>query len=257
MNYINEGMITMERLQKVIAHSGVASRRKAEELILQGKVKVNGKVVTELGIKVSSQDKIVVDGIPIEREEPVYYLLYKPRGVISSVSDDKGRKVVTDFLKEVGKRIYPIGRLDYDTSGLLLLTNDGEFANLLMHPRYEIEKIYIAKVKGIPTRDKLKLLEKGVKLDDGMTAPAKVKLLSADRRKKTAIIEIRIHEGRNRQVRRMFEAIGHQVVKLKRERYAFLDLKGLNPGDFRELSPHEVKQLRALALSGGNAKLNL
>ncbi|WP_374719736.1 23S rRNA pseudouridine(2605) synthase RluB [Parageobacillus toebii] len=241
----------MERLQKVIAHAGIASRRKAEQLILQGKVKVNGKVVTELGVKVGPQDKVEVDGIPIEREEPVYYLFYKPRGVISSVKDDKGRKVVTDFFKDVDKRIYPIGRLDYDTSGILLLTNDGDFANLLMHPRYEIEKVYIAKVKGIPTREQLKQLEKGIMLEDGMTAPAKVKLLSHNKQKQTAIIEIRIHEGRNRQVRRMFEAIGCKVMKLKRERYAFLDLKGLNPGEYRKLTPHEVKQLRALALSGG------
>ncbi|KIP20815.1 Ribosomal large subunit pseudouridine synthase B [Anoxybacillus ayderensis] len=240
----------MERLQKVIAHAGVASRRKAEQLIVEGKVKVNGKVVTELGVKVSPQDRIEVDGIPLEREEPVYYLLYKPRGVISSVKDEKGRKVVTDFFKHVNKRIYPIGRLDYDTSGLLLLTNDGEFANILMHPRYEIEKVYIAKVKGIPVREKMKQLEKGVMLEDGVTAPAKAKVLSIDKRKQTAIVELRIHEGRNRQVRRMFEAIGHPVLKLKRERYAFLDLKGLNPGDYRELSPHEVKQLRALALAG-------
>ncbi|WP_461202324.1 23S rRNA pseudouridine(2605) synthase RluB [Anoxybacillus sp. TBDG-1] len=240
----------MERLQKVIAHAGVASRRKAEQLIIEGKVKVNGKVVTELGVKVSPQDRIEVDGIPLEREEPVYYLLYKPRGVISSVKDEKGRKVVTDFFKHVNKRIYPIGRLDYDTSGLLLLTNDGEFANVLMHPRYEIEKVYIAKVKGIPVREKIKQLEKGVMLQDGVTAPAKAKVLSIDKRKQTAIVELRIHEGRNRQVRRMFEAIGHPVLKLKRERYAFLDLKGLNPGDYRELSPHEVKQLRALALAG-------
>lgn len=240
----------MERLQKVIARAGVASRRKAEQLIVEGKVKVNGKVVTELGVKVSPQDRIEVDDIPLEREEPVYYLLYKPRGVISSVKDEKGRKVVTDFFKHVNKRIYPIGRLDYDTSGLLLLTNDGEFANLLMHPRYEIEKVYIAKVKGIPAREKIKQLEKGVALEDGVTAPAKAKVLSIDKRKQTAIVELRIHEGRNRQVRRMFEAIGHPVLKLKRERYAFLDLKGLNPGDYRELSPHEVKQLRALALAG-------
>lgn len=240
----------MERLQKVIAHAGIASRRKAEQLIVEGKVKVNGKVVTELGVKVSPQDRIEVDGIPLEREEPVYYLLYKPRGVICSVKDEKGRKVVTDFFKHVNKRIYPIGRLDYDTSGLLLLTNDGEFANLLMHPRYEIEKVYIAKVKGIPAREKVKQLEKGVALEDGVTAPAKAKVLSIDKRKQTAIVELRIHEGRNRQVRRMFEAIGHPVLKLKRERYAFLDLKGMNPGDYRELSPHEVKQLRALALAG-------
>lgn len=130
------------------------------------------------------------------------------------------------------------------------MTNDGDFANLLMHPRYEIEKVYIAKVKGIPTHEQLKRLEQGVQLEDGMTAPAKVKLLSADRKKGTAIVEIRIHEGRNRQVRRMFEAIGCEVLKLKRERYAFLDLKGMRPGEYRELTPHEVKLLRVLAQSG-------
>ncbi|MGG4042284.1 pseudouridine synthase, partial [Bacillus smithii] len=226
------------------------SRRKAEQLIVEGKVKVNGEVVTELGTKVSDSDKIEVEGIPVEREEKVYFLLYKPRGVISSVRDDKGRKTVIDFFPHVDKRIYPIGRLDYDTSGLLLLTNDGEFANLLMHPRYKIEKTYIAKLKGIPPRPALKQLEKGVELEDGMTAPAKVKFLSGDRKKNTAIVEITIHEGRNRQVRRMFEKIGYPVLKLRRERFAFLTLQGLNAGEFRELSPHEVKQLRELALRG-------
>lgn len=239
----------MERLQKVIAHSGVASRRKAEQLILEGKVKINGKVVTELGTKVNSNDKVEVNGIPIEREEPVYFLLYKPRGVISSVSDDKGRKVVTDYFDKIDKRIYPIGRLDYDTSGLLLLTNDGDFANTLMHPKYEIEKVYVGKVKGIPSREKIKQLEKGIKLEDGMTSPAKIKMLSMDKKKGTSIFEITIHEGRNRQVRRMFEAIGHEVIKLKRERYAFLNLNGLTTGEYRELLPHEVKQLRALAMA--------
>ncbi|MFT4413149.1 23S rRNA pseudouridine(2605) synthase RluB [Fredinandcohnia humi] len=242
----------MERLQKVIAHAGVASRRKAEELIQTGHVKVNGKVVKELGTKVSSNDKIEVSGIPLEREEPVYFLLYKPRQVISSVSDDKGRKVVTDFFPEIRQRIYPVGRLDYDTSGLLLLTNDGEFANLLMHPKYEIEKVYVAKVKGIPPKEKLRQLEKGIKLEDGMTAPARVKLLSMDKKKQTAIIELTIHEGRNRQVRRMFEAIGHDVLKLKREKYGFLTLRGLHTGEHRELLPHEVKQLRALASTEGH-----
>ena len=240
----------MERLQKVIAQAGIASRRKAEQLIVEGKVKVNGEVVTELGTKVSDSDKIEVEGIPVEREEKVYFLLYKPRGVISSVRDDKGRKTVIDFFPHVDKRIYPIGRLDYDTSGLLLLTNDGEFANLLMHPRYKIKKTYIAKLKGIPPRPALKQLEKGVELEDGMTAPAKVKFLSGDRKKNTAIVEITIHEGRNRQVRRMFEKIGYPVLKLRRERFAFLTLQGLNAGEFRELSPHEVKQLRELALRG-------
>lgn len=244
----------MERLQKVIARAGIASRRKAEQLILEGKVKVNGKVVTELGVKVSPRDRVEVNGIPLEKEHPVYILFYKPRGVISSVKDDKGRKVVTDFLPEIEQRIFPVGRLDYDTSGLLLLTNDGDFANLLMHPSSEIDKVYVAKVKGIPSREKLKELEKGIMLEDGITAPAKAKLLRADRKKNTAVVELTIHEGRNRQVRRMFEAIGHPVMKLKRERYAFLTLKGLNAGDFRELTPHEVKQLRVLAEKRGADK---
>ena len=238
----------MERLQKVIAQAGITSRRKAETLILEGKVKVNGKVVTELGVKVDpKKDKIEVNGIPLEREEPVYYLLYKPRGVISSVSDEKGRKTVTDFV-ETDYRIFPAGRLDYDTSGAIILTNDGEFAQLLTHPKHEIEKVYVAKVRGIPTGKKIKMLREGVMLEDGKTAPAKVKVLSVDRKKNVAIIRITIHEGRNRQVRRMFEAVGHEVVKLKRERIAFLDLKGMNPGDVRPLKPIEVKHLRELAL---------
>ncbi|MED4532249.1 23S rRNA pseudouridine(2605) synthase RluB [Metabacillus fastidiosus] len=243
----------MERLQKVIAHAGIASRRKAEQLIQEGKVKVNGKVVTELGTKVTDQDRVEVEGVPLEREEPVYLLLYKPTGVISAVKDDKNRKVVTDFFPYITQRIYPIGRLDYDTSGLLLLTNDGEFANILTHPRYEVEKTYVAKLKGIPLREQVKQLERGIQLEDGKTAPAKVKVLSIDKKKQTSIVEIKIREGRNRQVRRMFEAIGHQVQKLKREQLAFLDLKGLSTGDSRELTPHEVKQLRALALHGRNA----
>lgn len=237
----------MDRLQKVIAHAGFASRRKAEQLIQEGKVTVNGKVVKELGVKVSSNDKVEVAGVPVQREVPVYYLFYKPRGVISSVSDDKGRKVVTDYFPLIEQRIYPVGRLDYDTSGLLLLTNDGEFANLLMHPRNEIEKKYVVKTKGIPTIDQLKSLQRGIKLEDGKTAPAIVKMNTVDNRKQTAIIEMTIHEGRNRQVRRMFEAIGTPVLKLKRERYGFLTLDGLRTGDIRELSPHEVKQLRTMA----------
>ena len=237
----------MERLQKVIAHAGIASRRKAEELILQGKVKVNGEVVKELGIKISNSDRVEVEGIPIEKEEPVYFLFYKPRGVISSVKDEKGRKAVTDFFPEIKQRIYPVGRLDYDTSGLILLTNDGEFANLLMHPRNEIEKEYIAKIKGIPPREKIKSLEKGIQLEDGKTAPARAKVLSIDKKKGTAIVQLTIHEGRNRQVRRMFEAIGHPVMKLRRERYAFLTLHSLKAGESRELTAHEVKQLRVLA----------
>lgn len=244
----------MERLQKVIAHAGLASRRKAEELIKEGRVKVNGTVVKELGVKVGPNDRIEVNEVPLQKEVPVYFLFYKPRGVISAVTDDKNRKVVTDYFPHVEERIYPVGRLDYDTSGLLLVTNDGEFANVLMHPKHEVDKVYVAKVKGIPLREQLRKLEKGIMLEDGKTAPAKTKVLSADKRKQTAIIEITIHEGRNRQVRRMFDAIGHPVLKLKRERYGFLTLHGLSAGDARELTPHEVKQMRALALNEGKKR---
>ncbi|WP_059106035.1 pseudouridine synthase [Shouchella shacheensis] len=239
----------MERLQKVIAQAGVASRRKAEELITAGRVTVNGKKVTELGVKVTPvKDKVEVDGVPLDREEPVYYLLYKPSGVISAAKDDKNRQIVTDYV-ETDKRIYPVGRLDYDTSGLILLTNDGEFANALMHPRYNIEKEYIAKVKGIPERELIKKMEAGLRLEDGKTAPAKAKIMSIDKRKQTAIVRLIIHEGRNRQVRRMFEAIGHPVMKLKRERYAHLTLEQLKPGGGRPLKPFEVKQLRELTVT--------
>ncbi|RID89276.1 rRNA pseudouridine synthase [Peribacillus asahii] len=244
----------MERLQKVIAHAGLASRRKAEELIKEGRVKVNGTVVKELGVKVGPNDRIEVNEVPLQKEAPVYFLFYKPRGVISAVADDKNRKVVTDYFPHVEERIYPVGRLDYDTSGLLLLTNDGEFANVLMHPKHEVDKVYVAKVKGIPLRENLRKLERGVMLEDGKTAPAKTKVLSVDKRKQTAIVEITIHEGRNRQVRRMFDAIGHPVLKLKRERYGFLTLHGLSAGDARELTPHEVKQMRALALNEGKKR---
>ncbi|MBO0995344.1 pseudouridine synthase [Bacillus sp. SD088] len=240
----------MERLQKVIAHAGIASRRKAEELIITGRVKVNGKTIKELGTKVLPTDKIAVDEVPVVQEEKRYMLFYKPRGVISAVSDDKGRKVVTDFFQNIEERIYPVGRLDYDTSGLLILTNDGEFSNLLAHPRYKIKKVYIVKVKGIPSKEALKKLERGVHLEDGKTAPAKVKVTSFDKRKGTAIIEVTLQEGRNRQVRRMMEAIGHPVMKLKREQYGFLDLHGLNAGESRELTLHEVKLLRTLAQTG-------
>lgn len=241
----------MERLQKVIAYAGVASRRKAEQLIVEGKVKVNGKVVRELGTKVSNSDTIEVEGVKLEKEDKVYFLLYKPKGYISAVTDDKGRKTVVDiFKKRVPERIFPVGRLDYDTTGLLLLTNDGEFSYQLTHPKFKIDKTYIARVKGVPTIEGLKKLQRGIKLEDGKTAPAKVSMTSFDEKAGKAICEITIHEGKNHQVRRMFEAIGTPVVKLKRERFAFLDLGSLKPGEYRELTKHEVKLLRVLAETG-------
>jgi 23S rRNA pseudouridine2605 synthase len=240
----------MERLQKVMAQAGIASRRKSEELIVKGKVKVNGVVVTELGTRVSSTDQVEVEGIQIVKEENVYYLLYKPKGVISTANDDKGRKTVMDFFPHIEERIFPVGRLDYDTSGVIILTNDGDFSYLMTHPKFEIKKTYIAKVKGIPSRDNLRKLERGIELEDGMTAPANVKMQSMDKRSQTAIVEITIHEGRNRQVRRMFDAIGCPVDSLKREEFAILSTRGLNAGEARELTLHEVKQLRVLAETG-------
>jgi 23S rRNA pseudouridine2605 synthase len=240
----------MERLQKVMAQAGIASRRKSEELIVKGKVKVNGVVVTELGTRVSSTDQVEVEGIQIVKEENVYYLLYKPKGVISTANDDKGRKTVMDFFPHIEERIFPVGRLDYDTSGVIILTNDGDFSYQMTHPKFEIKKTYIAKVKGIPSRDNLRKLERGIELEDGMTAPANVKMQSMDKKSQTAIVEITIHEGRNRQVRRMFDAIGCPVDSLKREEFAILSTRGLNAGEARELTLHEVKQLRVLAETG-------
>ena len=233
----------MERLQKVMAHSGVASRRKSEQMILEGRVSVNGKKVTELGYKVANRDLIEVDGVPVYQEEPVYFALYKPRGVISAVSDDKGRKVVNDLFPGVSERIFPVGRLDYDTSGLLIMTNDGEFANILTHPKHEINKTYVAKVKGVAANEELRMLARGVKIDGRKTAPARYNILSTDRTKGTSIIELTIHEGRNHQVKKMLEAVGFPVLKLKREKIGSLDLIGLTSGRYRELSKKEVSQL--------------
>lgn len=237
----------MERLQKVIANSGYCSRRKAEEEIKKGHVTVNGRVVMELGTKVDTQDVVEINGTVIKKEEnKEYILLYKPRETITSVHDDKGRKTVLDCIdSEV--RVYPVGRLDYDTTGLLLLTNDGELANLLMHPKTEIDKVYVAKIRGILTGAEINRLKNGIVIDGRKTAKAKIKVRKSDRKTMTSIVEITIHEGRNHQVKKMFEHVGHEVLKLKRERFAFLDLKGLRSGEYRCLSIKEVKKLYAMA----------
>lgn len=240
----------MERLQKVLAQAGIASRRKSETLITEGKVKVNGVVVKELGTKVSATDRVEVQGVELVKERFVYYLLYKPRGIVSTVDDEKGRKTVLDLFPHVEERIFPVGRLDYDTSGVIIMTNDGDFSYLMTHPKFGIKKKYIAKVKGIPDRESLRKLERGIDLEDGKTAPANVKLRTVDKKTGTAIVEIVIHEGRNRQVRRMFDAIGCPVQKLRREEFAILTTHGLNAGEARELTTHEVKQLRVLAETG-------
>lgn len=235
----------MERLQKVLAHAGVASRRHCEELIVQGKVQVNGQVVRELGTRVDpDRDRIVVNGRPIRAEQHVYLMLNKPTGVITSVSDPQGRRVVTDLLKGQKERVYPVGRLDYNTSGLLLLTNDGELANKLAHPSYEIDKVYRAWVKGVPSLEKLSKLAKGIMLEDGMTAPGEARMVKKTPGNEKALLEIIIHEGRNRQVRRMCAAIGHPVIELERIRLGFLTLEGLAQGQYRPLTSAEVERLK-------------
>ena len=233
----------MERLQKIIASSGYCSRRKAEELISSGKVKVNGDIVTELGYKANYDDYIEVSGNKInEKEDKVYYLLNKPRGIVTSSNDDKGRKTVVDLIK-TDKRIYPIGRLDYDTTGLLILTNDGELTNYLTHPKNNIEKVYVAKIKGLITKEELAKLCKGVVIDGKKTSKCKAKILKIDKKNNSSIVELIIHEGRNHQVKNMFKAIGYDVLKLKRESISFLTLDGLKSGEYRELSIKEIKKL--------------
>ena len=237
----------MERLQKYIASCGIASRRKAEELITEGKVQVNGRKVTELGVKINPQkDKVKVNGQLLAQEKPVYYLLNKPKGVITSVSDPQGRETVLDYIKNETKRIYPIGRLDLYTEGLLLLTNDGELAQNLTHPSKGIEKTYEVRIKGRVRDDDLQIIANGVELEDGITAPATIVDLGFDDHNGVHEVEITIHEGRNRQVRRMFEHFGYRIHNLKRIAYAGLTLGGVNRGASRQLTIREVKALKAL-----------
>ncbi len=237
----------MERLQKVMAHAGVASRRKSEEIIKQGRVRVNGQIVTELGTKVDpDNDLIEVDGSSISREEEVYLVLNKPVGYITTVDDPRGRQTVLDLIKGVSQRIYPVGRLDYDTSGLLLLTNDGKLTYLMTHPSHMIEKTYRVEVSGHPGDRDLKKLMEGVELKDGVTAPAEVDLVRV--KGKNTVFNLTIHEGRNRQVRRMCEAIGYDIIKLKRIRFGPLELNNLAEGNFRFLNKKELGKVRKIKM---------
>ncbi|AIF51563.1 pseudouridine synthase Rsu [Pelosinus sp. UFO1] len=237
----------MERLQKVISQAGVASRRESEKIIQQGRVTVNGKVVTEMGTKVTpGKDRIMVDGKPIAGEKLVYILLYKPKGILTTLKDPQDRKTVASLVSDITQRIYPVGRLDYNTEGLLLLTNDGALTHALIHPSKKIDKTYIAKVAGRPSQEKLDLLRVGIQLEDGMTAPAVINMIDFDRERNMTSLQITIHEGKNRQIRRMFEAIGSDVKQLKRVQFAFLTLEGLRRGSYRHLLPQEVEALQNL-----------
>ncbi len=235
----------MERLNKYISKSGVCSRRKADELIMSGKVSVNGEVIRELGTKVSGSDVVEVSGNVIKNEIKEYYLLYKPREVISAVSDDKGRRVVTDFI-DTNSRIFPVGRLDYDTTGIILLTNDGELSNILTHPSKDVEKEYLAKVRGFFKKEDALVLSRGVVIDGVKTKRAVFKLERYDKKSDASYVKVVISEGRNHQVKNMFSLLGYETLKLKRERYAFLTLGNLKSGEYRKLSLKEVKQLYSL-----------
>lgn len=232
-----------ERLQKYIASCGVTSRRKAEELILNGNVMINNVVVTELGIKVDTENDVIKvnNKIIYKENRNIYIKLYKPEGYVTTVKDQFGRKCVIDLV-DIEERIYPIGRLDYDTSGLLLLTNDGDLANKLLHPKYHIYKTYIAEVEGLINQNSIDNLKIGVIIDDYKTAPAKVTLIS--KTKTSSIVKISIHEGKNRQVRKMFESVGYPIIKLKRISFGMITLESLNLGEWSFLSDKEINFLK-------------
>ena len=232
-----------ERLQKFMASCGVASRRACEEIILTGRVRVNGKPAG-LGMSVDpGTDRVEVDGKRIRREvKRVWVMLYKPRGVVSTSSDPQNRKTVQDCIKGVPERLFHVGRLDINSDGLILLTNDGERANRMMHPKYRVEKAYYAVCDGKLTAQEIASLTNGVELEDGMTAPAKIRGVRENREGNTSLLIV-IHEGRNRQVRRMLEAVGHKTLRLKREKYGPLELGDLKPGEWRYLTEEEIRRL--------------
>jgi 23S rRNA pseudouridine2605 synthase len=233
------------RLQKYLAHAGVASRRAAEDLIVRGKVRVNGKVVRELGTVVGTDDRIDVSGKPIELQtQPTYLLMNKPVNVVTTMRDPQGRRTVAELIPKALPRVVPVGRLDYDTSGVLLLTNDGELANRLTHPRFGVEKTYRAVINGRLNSDEVHRLQSGVLLEEFRAAGARLRVIAT--RRDTSVVDITIHEGKNRQVRRMFEAVGHPVLELSRLRFGPLKLGDLPPGHARQLTEREVAQLHRL-----------
>jgi len=236
------------RLQKYIAHAGVASRRKAEELIRSGKVKVNGTVITDMGVVINPEVDVVSvnDHIIHLDEKKVYIMLYKPEGYVTTVSDQFNRPTVMDLIRDIPERIYPVGRLDYDTSGLLLMTNDGELAFRLTHPKFSIIKKYICRIQGVPTEEQLNQLRKGIDIGGYVTAPAYVQILKQSKHSRDCLVEVRIHEGKNRQIRKMFDKINHPVIQLKRVAIGDLSLKGLQVGQWRHLTEKEIRYLKTI-----------
>lgn len=232
----------MERLQKILAQAGIASRRKCEELILEGRVAVDGMIITELGFKVDpAAATITFDGAPISHENKVYILLNKPTGYVTTLSDPQGRAIVTDLLPGIKERVFPVGRLDFDTEGALILTNDGRLSQFIQHPSYEVNKTYVATVRGRPSRDKINRLEQGIIIDGQKTWPARVRIIK--QKKTESILEVIIHEGKKRQVRKMLGAVGHPVKSLKRTAYGNLKIGKLEPGSYRLLSKNDLKKV--------------
>ena len=230
------------RLQKFLAHAGIASRRASEDIIRQGRVTINGKTITDMGVSVSYNDLVTVDGKQIENEEEkIYIILNKPVGYVSSAKDQFGRPTVLDLVRDIDIRLYPVGRLDYDTSGLILLTNDGDFTYQLTHPKHEIDKVYEALISGTPTKDEIKMFEVGLRIEDYTTSPAKIVIKEII--KNNALVHVTIHEGKNRQVRKMCEAIGHNVLTLKRIAIGPIALNDLPEGKWRRLSEVELNSL--------------
>jgi pseudouridine synthase len=243
----------LSRLQKLISQAGVTSRRKAEEMILAGRVRVNGKIVRELGSKADpSKDTIEVDGLRIEPEQPrIAVLLNKPDGYITSLSDPEGRPTVTKLVDDIPVRLYPVGRLDYHTEGLLILTNDGDLAQSIEHPSQHIEKVYIAKIKGVPEEKDLERMRRGMTIEGQKLLPAKVKIIEGQ---KNPWLEISLYEGRQNQIRKMFDAVGHSVIRLKRIAIGPLRDDTLQPGEYRFLNPRELKLFKQPEAKSGRRK---
>jgi len=241
----------MERLQKVMAANGVASRRECEKIILAGRVRVDGRIVTELGTRVGPGVSITIDGRRLRPSHKRSLMLFKPCGVVTTMKDPRGRRTVADLTADLPERVYPVGRLDFMTEGLLLMTNDGALAQRLTHPSYHVDKTYEVTVRGRVPEEKLDILRLGVPLEDGLTAPAAVEVRRYDEERGLTVFHMTIHEGRNRQIRRMCDFIGYPVMHLKRIRVAFLTLQGLRSGEYRDLTPEEVDGLWKLVKTHG------